>query len=60
VKGSLDDLCLGKRYDYGEIGTMVEKRDIPGDWRGHWRFARRTLMPACCPPTQGELSLPAW
>jgi hypothetical protein len=37
VKGRLTLYVFDKRYDYGEVGTMFERREIPSAWRGHWR-----------------------
>jgi hypothetical protein len=30
---------FGERYDYTEFGKMVEKRDLPPAWRGHFRYS---------------------
>ena len=38
VKGRLTVFAFDKRYDYGEAGTMLEHREIPSAWRGHWRY----------------------
>ncbi len=38
VKGGVTLYVFDKRYDYGEIGTMLEKRQIPEEWRGHWQY----------------------
>jgi hypothetical protein len=38
VKGRTTLFVFDKRYDYGEIGAMIEKREIPAEWRGHWRY----------------------
>ena len=38
VKGRLTLYVFDKRYDYGEVGTMLERREIPASWRGHWRY----------------------
>jgi len=38
VKGRLTLFVFDKRYDYGEVGTMLERREIPASWRGHWRY----------------------
>jgi mono/diheme cytochrome c family protein len=38
VKGRLTLYVFDKRYDYGEVGTMLEHREIPAEWRGHWRY----------------------
>jgi len=59
VKGRLTIYVFRKRYDYGEIGTMVEKRDIPTNWRGHWRFAPPDAYACVLQPGHGEYLLPA-
>jgi len=38
VKGKMALFVFGERYDYGEFGKMVEKRDLPASWRGHSRY----------------------
>ena len=38
VKGRITIYIFDQRYDYSEFGKMVEKRDLPKQWRGHWRF----------------------
>ncbi len=38
IKGRLTLFVFDKRYDYGEVGTMLEDREIPSTWRGHWRY----------------------
>lgn len=38
VKGRITLYLFQQRYDYGEFGTMVEKRQLPEAWRGHWKF----------------------
>jgi mono/diheme cytochrome c family protein len=38
IKGRLTLFVFDKRYDYGEVGTMLEHREIPSVWRGHWRY----------------------
>jgi mono/diheme cytochrome c family protein len=38
VKGKMALFVFGERYDYGEFGKMVEKRDLPPSWRGHSRY----------------------
>ncbi len=39
VKGRLTIFVFDKRYDYGEVGTMLEHREIPAAWRGHWHYS---------------------
>jgi mono/diheme cytochrome c family protein len=38
VKGRMTLFLFRERYDYGEFGKMVEKRDVPQVWRGHSRY----------------------
>jgi hypothetical protein len=38
VKGRTTLFVFAQRYDYTEFGQMVEKRDLPKEWRGHWQF----------------------
>jgi mono/diheme cytochrome c family protein len=38
IKGRLTLYVFDKRYEYGEVGTMLERREIPAAWRGHWRY----------------------
>ena len=38
VKGRMTIYVFKQRYDYSEFGKMVEKRDLPREWRGHWKF----------------------
>jgi len=38
VKGKVTLFALAKHFDYTEFGTMVERRELPGDWRAHWRY----------------------
>jgi hypothetical protein len=38
VKGRMTLFVFGERYDYGEFGKMVEKRDVPAAWRGHYGY----------------------
>ena len=39
IKGRMTLFVFNKRYDYGEFGTMVEKRSLPRDWKGHWKYS---------------------
>jgi mono/diheme cytochrome c family protein len=38
LKGRLTLFAFEHRFDYSEFGTMVEKRELPSDWTGHWRY----------------------
>jgi hypothetical protein len=38
IKGRLTLYVFLKRYEYGEVGVMIERREIPPQWQGHWRY----------------------
>ncbi len=38
IKGRMTLFVFDKRYDYGEVGTMLEGRELPATWRGHWMY----------------------
>jgi hypothetical protein len=38
IKGRTTLFVFRERYGYAEFGQMVEQRQIPVEWRGHWRF----------------------
>ncbi len=38
VKGKIVLFALNSRYHYSEFGRMVEERQVPSHWRGHWKF----------------------
>ena len=38
IKGGVTLFVFDKRYDYGEVGRMLEHREIPASYRGHWRY----------------------
>lgn len=38
IKGRMTLFVFEKRYDYGEVGTMLEGRELPATWRGHWMY----------------------
>jgi hypothetical protein len=37
VKGGITLYALKSRYDYGELGKMLERRTLPSEWSAHWR-----------------------
>jgi len=37
VKGGFTIFALKSRYDYSELGKMLEKRELPSEWSAHWR-----------------------
>jgi hypothetical protein len=39
VRGRMTLYVFDKRYDYGEVGAMLERREIPATWRGHWYYS---------------------
>ncbi|MGE0755684.1 MAG: c-type cytochrome domain-containing protein [Pirellulaceae bacterium] len=59
VKGRMTLFVFAQRYDYAEFGQMVEKRQIPPEWRGHWQFTVVDAYGAVIPPREEELSFPA-
>jgi mono/diheme cytochrome c family protein len=38
IKGRISLFFFNQRYDYSEFGQMVEKRSLPREWRGHFRY----------------------
>ena len=38
VKGNISIFLLSKRYDFGEFGRMVEKREFPRELKSYWNF----------------------
>jgi mono/diheme cytochrome c family protein len=59
VKGRLTLFVFGERYDYGEFGKMVEKRDLPPAWRGHHRYSIVDAYGVVMPSKTGDYSLDA-
>jgi hypothetical protein len=59
VKGRMTLFVFGERYDYSEFGKMVEKRDIPTQWRGHFRYSIVDAYGAVLAPRAGDYSLDA-
>jgi hypothetical protein len=57
VKGRMTLFVFRERYDYGEFGTMVEKRSLPTAWRGHFKYSIVDAYGAVVPPKAGEYSL---
>jgi mono/diheme cytochrome c family protein len=37
IRGGLAVFVLKNRYDYSEFGRMIENRELPRVWLGHWR-----------------------
>lgn len=59
IKGRMTVFVFGERYDYGEFGKMVEKRDLPPVWRGHHRYSIVDAYGAVLTPRTGDYSLDA-
>jgi hypothetical protein len=59
VKGRMTLFAFRERYDYGEFGKMVEQRDLPPAWRGHFRFSVVDAYAAFLPPKGDDFSLDA-
>ena len=59
VKGRVTLFVFGERYDYSEFGKMVEKRDLPSAWRGHYRFSVVDAYGAVLMPNTNEYDLEA-
>jgi mono/diheme cytochrome c family protein len=59
VKGRITLYFFRQRYDYSEFGKMVEKREIPSAWRGHWNFSVVDAYGAMIAPRSDEYSLEA-
>jgi hypothetical protein len=59
VKGRMTLFVFAQRYDYAEFGQMVEQRQIPPEWRGHWRFTLVDAYGAVIPARMDEYSFEA-
>jgi hypothetical protein len=59
VKGRMTLFVFDQRYEYGEFGKMVEKRDLPSAWRGHYRYSIVDAYGAVVAPPGSEYSLDA-
>ena len=59
LKGRVTLFVFKRRYDYSEHGRMVERREIPPDWYGHWRFNVVDAYACVVPPDDKEYSLTA-
>lgn len=57
VKGRMSLFVFSERYDYSEFGQMVERRQIPKEWRGHWNFNTVDAYGALVLPRNSEYSL---
>ena len=59
IKGRMTLFLFRQRYDYSEFGKMVEKRQLPKAWRGHWRFSVVDAYAGLIVPRNDEYSLEA-
>ena len=57
IKGRMSLFLFQQRYDYSEFGQMVEKRELPKEWRGHWNFTIIDAYGAFIPPTDATYTL---
>lgn len=57
LKGRMTMFLFRQRYDYSEFGKMVEKRELPRGWRGHWRFNIVDAYAAMIPPRAEEYGI---
>ena len=57
IKGRMTLFVFRERYDYSEFGKMVERRDIPNMWRGHFKFSIVDAYAAVIPPKADDYSL---
>jgi mono/diheme cytochrome c family protein len=57
VKGRMTLFVFADRYDYTEFGKMVEKRDLPPVWRGHFRYSIIDAYGALLMPRASDYSL---
>lgn len=54
VKGNISLYVFAKRYDYGELGTMVERRELPTETGGHFRYTYLDAYAAIVPPADAK------
>jgi mono/diheme cytochrome c family protein len=54
VKGRITMFVFGRRFDYSEYGQMVEKREIPREWIGHYKYTIIDAYACLVPPQTKE------
>lgn len=54
LKGKLTLFVFNRYYEYTEYGTMVERRSLPRDWRGHWKYTIIDAYACLAPPKEDE------
>jgi mono/diheme cytochrome c family protein len=57
IKGKMTIYAFRKHYDYGEIGTMLEHREIPAESAGHWHYDVVDAYAAVVPPKNSDYGL---
>jgi mono/diheme cytochrome c family protein len=57
VKGRVTVFVFNQRYDYSEFGQMVEKRQLPNVWLGHWGYTVIDAYACVIAPRGNEFSL---
>jgi hypothetical protein len=59
IKGRMTLFVFAQRYDYSEFGQMVEKRELPREWQGHWKSDTLDAYGVVVLPRNEEYSLDA-
>lgn len=59
VRGRMTLFAVPQRYDYTEFGKMVESRDLPRQWNGHWRYDAVDAYGVLIPPRGDAFSVKA-
>lgn len=54
VKGRVTLFVFGRRFDYSEYGQMVEQREIPREWLGHFKYTVVDAYACLVPPQSKE------
>lgn len=57
VKGKMTLYFFNKRYDYAEFGNMTERRDLPANWKGHYRYDVTDAYGSIQVPSEDEYEL---
>ncbi len=57
IKGKLTLFVFDRRFEYAEFGTMVERRELPRDWRAHYRYTVIDAYGALAPPDERRDSI---
>ncbi len=54
MKGRVTLFVFGRRFDYSEYGQMVEQREIPREWLGHFKYTVVDAYACIVPPQSKE------